>query len=915
VSAEKPSVVHRRDYRPPDYRIDSVELDFDLREDETLVRARLEIHRDPVALGDAPALVLAGQELETLSVAIDGRPLREREVLIGDESLEIAEPPERFTLETLVRIHPERNTALSGLYRSSGNFCTQCEAHGFRRITWFLDRPDVMARYAVRIEADRARYPVLLSNGNREAEEDLGGGRHAVRWRDPSPKPSYLFALVAGNLHRHAGTFTTRSRREVALEIWVEPQNADRCEHALRSLQRAMKWDEDVFGLEYELDVYMIVAVGDFNMGAMENKGLNIFNAKYVLAAPDTATDDEYEAIEAVIGHEYFHNWTGNRVTCRDWFQLTLKEGLTVFRDQQFTADQTSAAVKRIRDVVALRTNQFPEDAGPMAHPIRPESYISMDNFYTATVYEKGAEVVRLYHTLFGADGFRRGMDLYFARHDGQAVTCDDFRAALADANGADLTGFERWYAQAGTPRLEARGEWDAAAHTYSLHLRQSLPTAREASRAQRAQVARSEPKASEDHKVGERRPEDAQCDPLPIPVRLGLLAADGRDLPLRLTGERGGAPTTRVLLLEDREATFRFEDIAEPPVPSLLRQFSAPVVLAMPRTRAELAFLFARDSDPVSRWDAGQTLAQELLLGMAADAAAGRALALDAEFVAAIGRVLDDPALDGSLRALMLALPNLRVLGEAMATIDYGSLHQAREFVIAGLGRAHRAQLEAIAREQPGDRPYRPVRAAIDRRRLRNTALRYLAALGDPAWTAALEQQFERADNMTDRQAALQILVDLPGSVREAPLARFYEQWRGDPLVLDKWFTVQALSTRADTFDRVTELARHSDFTLANPNRLRALVGSFAAGNPVRFHAADGRPYAFHAEIVLELDRRNPQLAARLAASFAPWRRFAAGQQASMRAQLERIAGSKPISKDLFEIATRALDPQTGEQ
>ncbi len=881
MSAEKPKVVHRRDYRAPDYRVDSVELDFDLREDETLVRARLAMHREPVALGDVPPLVLAGHELETLSVAIDGRTLGEREVAIGEESLEIAAPPERFTLDTLVRIHPERNTALSGLYRSSGNFCTQCEAHGFRRITWFLDRPDVMARYAVRIEADRERYPVLLSNGNRIAEESAAGGRHAVRWRDPSPKPSYLFALVAGNLHCHAGTYTTRSGRTVRLEIWVEPQNADRCEHALRSLERAMRWDEEVFGLEYELDVYMIVAVGDFNMGAMENKGLNIFNAKYVLAAPETATDDEYEAIEAVIGHEYFHNWTGNRVTCRDWFQLTLKEGLTVFRDQQFTADQTSAPVKRIRDVVALRTNQFPEDAGPMSHPIRPESYISMDNFYTSTVYEKGAEVVRLYHTLFGADGFRRGMDLYFERHDGQAVTCDDFRAALADANGADLARFERWYAQAGTPRLEAHGEWDAASRSYSLRLCQSLPTA----------------------------PEGSPRDPMPIPVRIGLLGEDGRDLPLRIAGEAGAGTTTRVLLLEDREATFRFEGIAARPVPSLLRGFSAPVVLSMQRTRADLAFLFAHDSDPVSRWDAGQSLAQELLLELAADAAAGRPLVLDAEFAVAIGRVLDDPALDGSLRALMLGLPNLRVLGEAMKRIDYASLHAAREFTLAELARAHRARFEEIARERADDHPYRNDRAAIDRRRIRNAALRYLSMLGDPGVTARIEQQFERADNMTDRQAALQILVDLPGSTREAPLAHFYEQWRGDPLVLDKWFTVQALSTRADTFDRVAGLARHPDFTLANPNRLRALVASFASGNPVRFHAADGRPYAFLGDVVLELDPRNPQVAARLAGSFAPWRRFPPAQQAAMRAQLERIAAAKPISKDLFEIATRALD------
>ncbi len=887
MSAEKPRAIYRRDYRLPDYRIDCVELDFDLREDETLVRARLAVRREPTLLGDAPPLVLAGQELETLSLAIDGRPLAAREYGEGDESLEIPAPPERFTLESLVRIHPERNTALSGLYRSSGNFCTQCEAHGFRRITWFLDRPDVMARYAVRIEADRERYPVLLSNGNRIAEEEVAGGRHAVRWRDPSPKPSYLFALVAGNLHCHAGAFTTRSGRVVRLEIWVEPQNADRCEHALRALERAMRWDEQVFGLEYELDVYMIVAVSDFNMGAMENKGLNIFNAKYVLAKPETATDDEYEAIAAVIGHEYFHNWTGNRVTCRDWFQLTLKEGLTVFRDQQFTADQTSAAVKRIRDVVALRTNQFPEDAGPMAHPIRPESYISMDNFYTATVYEKGAEVVRLYHTLFGADGFRRGMDLYFERHDGQAVTCDDFRAAIADANGADLTSFERWYAQAGTPRLEAHGQWDAAARTYSLRLSQSLPDARGGS----------------------------PRDPLPIPVRMGLLGADGRDLPLRLAGERGAAPTTRVVLLEDAEVTLRFEGITEKPVPSLLRGFSAPVQLAMPRSRGELAFLFARDSDPVSRWDAGQTLAQELVLELAADAAAGRPLALDAEFTAAIARVLDDPALDGSLRALMLALPNLRVLGEAMATIDYASLHAAREFAIAELARAHRARFEAIAAERPGDRPYRTLRAAIDRRRLRNAALRYLATLADRGWIARVEQQFERADNMTDRQAALSILVDLPGAAREAPLARFYDEWRKDPLVLDKWFTVQALSTREDTFERVAVLACHADFTLTNPNRVRALVASFASGNPVRFHAADGRAYAFLADVVLELDRRNPQLAARLASGFGPWRRFAPAQQSQMRAQLERIAASAPISKDLFEIATRALDAREGER
>ena len=883
MSAEKPRAVHRLDYRPPDYRIDAVALDFDLRDGETYVDARLEVHREPVAIGDVPPLVLDGEALETLSVAIDGRELFPSEYEVREEALEIAAPPERFVLETRVRIHPEDNTELSGLYQSSGNYCTQCEAHGFRRITWYLDRPDVMARFAVRIEAERERYPVLLSNGNRVAEEDLDGGRHAVRWEDPHPKPAYLFALVAGDLHCHAGSFATASGREVRLEIWVEPRNRDRCEHALRSLQRAMRWDEDVFGLEYDLDVYMIVAVGDFNMGAMENKGLNIFNAKYVLALPETATDDEYEAIEAVIAHEYFHNWTGNRVTCRDWVQLTLKEGLTVFRDQQFTADTTSAAVKRIRDVATLRTSQFPEDAGPMAHPIRPESYISMDNFYTATVYEKGAEVVRLYHTLLGPEGFRRGMDRYFERHDGQAVTCDDFRAAMADANGADLARFERWYSQAGTPVLSARGVHDPERRRYELHLAQSLPD------------------------VGAEAPREA----LPIPVRMGLLGPDGAALPLRLEGEDAPAGETRVLLLEEPEASFVFEDVPTPPVASLLRGFSAPVRLEMQRAPGELDFLLAHDPDPFSRWDAGQALAQELLLALAGDARAGRELRVPRAFTDAYGAVLDDASLDGSLRALMLALPGVRVVAQAMTPIDYAALHAARECVLRGLARAHRARFETLA--DVGDGAYRPDKASIDGRRQRNAALRYLARLGDAAWTHRVVRQFEDADNMTDRQAALEILAGLPDAddadgVRESALNRFHEQWRDDPLVLDKWFTVQALSSREDTFERVVALAAHPDFTLANPNRARSLIGAFAMGNPVRFHDAGGGPYTFLADVVLELDRKNPQLAARMVGVLNPWRRFDDRHQSLMREQLERVAAATPLSKDVFEIVTRAL-------
>ncbi|MEM7411518.1 MAG: aminopeptidase N [Myxococcota bacterium] len=881
MSGEKPQTVYRLDYRPPDYRIEHVALDFDLHEDEAVVSAKLQVVRAPVELGDVPPLVLHGEELETLSVAIDGRALAASEFSERDDRLEIQAPPERFELETRVRIHPEKNTALSGLYRSAGMFCTQCEAHGFRRITWFLDRPDVMATYAVRIAADRERYPVLLSNGNRGAVETLDDGRHAVHWEDPFPKPSYLFALVAGNLRCHEGSFTTRSDRAVRLEIWVEPQNIDRCEHAMRSLQKAMRWDEETFGLEYDLDLYMIVAVNDFNMGAMENKGLNVFNAKYVLAKPETATDDEYEAIEAVIGHEYFHNWTGNRVTCRDWFQLTLKEGLTVFRDQQFTADSTSAAVKRIRDVVTLRTHQFAEDTGPMAHPIRPESYISMDNFYTATVYEKGAEVVRLYHTLFADDGFRRGMDLYFERHDGDAVTCDDFRAAMADANGMDLARFERWYAQPGTPRLLANGDFDATAGEYRLTLRQQAPAL--------------------DAESG--------AEPLPIPVRMGLLDADGRDLPLRLAGAAdASAPTTRVLTLEDESETFTFTGLSAEPVPSLLRGFSAPVKLAMERSRDALAFLLAHDSDAFARWDAAQTLAEGILLEMASAEGAGRALEVPDDYVAAMGAVLSVPELDGSLRSLMLALPNVRTLGQSMQPVDYAALHVVRERVIAAIARAHATALAACVDAAPIDVPYQIEPADIDARRLRNTALRYLAATGELRWVERAQAQFQQANNMTDGQAALQILVDCPGDARDAALEAFHTRWQSDPLVLDKWFSVQAMSTRDDTFDRVVALSEHPDFTLANPNRARSLVGAFVTANPVRFHAADGRPYVFLADVVLDLDGRNPQLAARLVSAFNDWRRFPVGPQDGMRAQLERIARHAGLSKDVFEIASRAL-------
>ncbi len=877
-----PKRIYREDYRVPDYWVDAVELHFDLGEEETRVRSKLQIRRNGEVADAAVPLVLHGEDLELREVRLDGRELASQEYALREDSLAIHRVPQRFELETLVAIRPQENTELSGLYKSAGNFCTQCEAEGFRRITWYLDRPDVMAPFTTTIEAERARYPVLLSNGNRVAEGDLPGGRHQVRYEDPFRKPCYLFALVAGDLRCHAGEFTTRSGRRVRLEIWVEPQNLDRCEHALRSLQKAMRWDEEVFGREYDLDVYMIVAVGDFNMGAMENKGLNIFNSKYVLARPDTATDDDYEAIEGVIAHEYFHNWTGNRVTCRDWFQLTLKEGLTVFRDQLFTADATSPALKRISDVRTLRLAQFPEDAGPMAHPIRPESYIEMNNFYTPTVYEKGAEVVRMLHTLLGAEGFRRGMDLYFERHDGEAVTCDDFRAAMADANGVDLAQFERWYRQPGTPVVEALGRHDAARGSFELTLRQRRP----------------------------ETPVEFDFEPLHIPVAVGLLAPDGRELPLRLEGEAadGPAPTTRVLELRHAEQSFRFLGVAEPPIPSLLRGFSAPVRLAMQRPRAELAFLMGRDGDAVNRWEAGQTLARELLLELVAARAAGLPLALDPLFVEAFRRVLLDPGLDGSLRALALALPAERELAQAMPVVDVEGLHAAREFAISDLGRQLRGDFERVYQASLPQGPTRIDRDSIARRRLKNATLRYLTCAGDPESLARLTRQFEGADNMTDTQAALVLLAEHAGPAREAALAAFYARFEGDPLVVDKWFSVQAQSGAPDTVERVRSLCRHPAFTLRNPNRVRSLVGAFATANAFHFHAADGAGYVLVADKVLELDPLNPQVAARLAASLSSWRRYDPGRQALMKQQLERLAGAERLSKDVYEIVERSL-------
>jgi aminopeptidase N len=862
--------IYRKDYSPSEFLVDTIDLVFELDPAESVVKAKMQLRRNPAVPAGNGQLLLHGDGLELRALSLDGATLDGSRFEADSQSLRIQDVPDRFELTTEVAIHPAENTKLMGLYTSSGTFCTQCEAEGFRRITYYLDRPDVMARFTTRIEAERASYPVLLSNGNRVAGGELSDGRHWVQWEDPFPKPSYLFALVAGDLVSHAGTFTTASGREVALEIWVEPANADKCEHALASLQAAMSWDEKRYGLEYDLDIYMIVAVDDFNMGAMENKGLNVFNSKFVLAKPSTATDDDYEGIEGVIAHEYFHNWTGNRVTCRDWFQLTLKEGLTVFRDQEFSADMTSPAVQRIKDVTRLRTAQFAEDAGPLAHPIRPESYIEMNNFYTATVYEKGAEVVRLYQTLLGREGFRKGLRRYLETHDGRAVTCDDFRQAMSEANDLDLSQLERWYSQAGTPVVHARGVWDESAGSYNLTLSQSQRVF----------------------------PDEAKPRPLPIPIRVGLVGTEGNDI----------AGTVRTLELVESEQVFGFENVTERPIPSIARGFSAPIKLEMERSREDLAFLMANDSDPFNRWEAGQTFAKDVLLGLVRRVLEGQALEMDPALVHAFRRILSDTSLDGSIKALTLSLPSEELLSQELSQVDPDAVHRAREFVVRELGVALREDwMSTYAQQSRGTDAID--KAQVDRRRLKNRALRYLVALEEPETIDLAVEQFRTATGMTDYEAAFSTLVDLDSSETDRAITEFYERWRAEPLVLDKWFRMQAMSSSRRTFDRVRALFKHPDFNLANPNRARSLLFAFAAGNPVAFHRADGEAYRFVADRVVELDAINPQVASRIVSSFNQWRRFEPGRAALMKAELERIARQPGISKDVLEIVERAVE------
>ena len=869
TATQSTQVVRRCDYAPPTFWIKNVELEFDLDPKATTVRAKIAFQRNQ----DQPSsdLELVGENMRLKSVSIDGVELANDKYEVDEHCLRLSELPDECLVETQVQISPLTNKALSGLYQTSGNYCTQCEAVGFRRITYFLDRPDVMATYQVTIRGDKSECPVMLSNGNRIASRDLDDGRHEVVWEDPFPKPSYLFALVAGDLKCHSGTFTTVSGRTVDLEIWVEPQNIDKCEHALVSLQKSMKWDEEVFGLEYDLDIYMIVAVNDFNMGAMENKGLNVFNSKYVLALPETATDEDYMLIEAVIAHEYFHNWTGNRVTCRDWFQLTLKEGLTVFRDQQFTADQTSAAVKRIDDVAGLRARQFLEDSGPMAHPIRPESYISMDNFYTATVYRKGAEIIRMYHTLLGAEGFRRGMDLYFQRHDNQAVTCDDFRAAMGDANDLNFDLFDRWYSQAGTPELFVDESWNDG--TYTLSFRQMYP------------------------ELSGDIPGTKNRLPVPIPIRLGLLDCEsGQEL----------SEYNSVLLLEEETAKHTFTDLESKPIASVLRDFSSPVRLRMDRDDAELAFLMANDTDAFNRWDAGQQLATKLMLDAASELGSGLAPEVSDEYSQAFGKLLADD-LDGSFKALAITMPGESVVAQEMEVIDPESIHQVRQAFRSQLASVWSDQLTTIYNNLAASGPYKNDQQSINDRRLKNVVLAYLSSDDNSNASELLLRQFDQADNMTDKQAALSLLCDSEIPERGEAIAKFYDQYKDDPLVIDKWFAVQALSKQSDTVAKVTALMSHEAFNIENPNRVRSLIAAFTQ-NQVRFHSADGVGYELLADFVLKIESANPQLSARLVSAFNTYRRFDTGRQSIIESQLNRIAARSGLCKDVREIVERAL-------
>ncbi|MFO1017126.1 MAG: aminopeptidase N [Hyphomonadaceae bacterium] len=860
------ATVRLSEYAPPAYLIDEIALVFMLEPEATIVAASSHVRRS----GAAPApLELSGERLDLQSISIDGEPLSMDKYRLEPGKLIILDPPAAFRLDIVTRINPAGNTHLEGLYMSGGRFCTQCEAEGFRAITYFLDRPDVLARYAVRIEADWNAYPTLLSNGNLTESGEMEGNRHYAVWVDPHPKPSYLFALCAGKYESIHDAFTTRSGRKVELGIYVDPGDSKRALYAMDALKRSMKWDEDVFQREYDLDVFNIVAVRDFNFGAMENKGLNIFNSSLILADAETATDADFEAIEAVVGHEYFHNWTGNRITCRDWFQLCLKEGLTVYREQEFSADQRSRPVQRIKDVKRLRGRQFGEDAGPLAHPVRPSSYQKIDNFYTATVYEKGGEVVRMLKRIVGAEAFDRGMQLYFERRDGTASTVEDFIACFEEASGQSLAGFMRWYEQAGTPALKVRGAYDASKRSYELRVSQRIPAT----------------------------PGQSNKEPAPIPLEIGFIAPDGAIIASKIEGDTISRLSHRVVL-DRAEHVFRFADVTEEPIPSVLRSFSAPVVLDDALSVDQRLAQMAHDPDPFTRWEAGQTIARAIMLGEAKGAAPA--------LTQALGRELDRAQEDPAFAALALRLPDLNELILASSSPDPEALFAAREDLRRTVASALRERLEPIAKAQ-SEAPFSAGADAAGRRSLKSAALDLLASLG-PTQSETFTAAYENARSMTECIAALEALGASGSTAFDGALTRFYEKWESNPLVIDKWFAVQAASPRDDALARAEALRAHAGFNLKNPNRVRSLAAAFAMRNPRAFHAADGGGYRFLASLAEQIDPLNPALAARLLTPFESWRRFDSVRQGHAKAALEQLAALTTLSKNTREMVERTL-------
>jgi aminopeptidase N len=873
----QPENIYLKNYQPPYFVIEQTHLRFDLFEDYAQVDSRLVVRRNRQQHENFEGpLVLVGQQLELLAIAIDGSQLTDKEYLLEDDSLTIHNVSDSFELAISTRTEPQNNTELEGLYKSGGMFCTQCEAEGFRRITFYLDRPDVMSIFTTEVVAEKSKYPILLSNGNALAHRELEDGRHSVSWHDPHRKPCYLFALVAGDLMVKEDSFTTMNGRNVDLKIFVEPQNIDKTDYAMDALKRSMTWDEEKYGREYDLDIFMIVAVDDFNMGAMENKGLNIFNSSCVLANPQTATDVSYQRIEAIVAHEYFHNWSGNRVTCRDWFQLSLKEGFTVYRDSQFTADMNSAAVKRIEDASIMRTVQFAEDAGPMAHPVQPDSYMEISNFYTVTIYEKGSEIVGMIHKLLGDNGFRKGSDLYFDRHDGQAVTINEFVSAMEDANNFSLTQFKRWYKAAGTPVVEVESYYDTVAKTYSLTFKQSCE------------------------------------EPFLIPIELGLIGRNGQELDVTLAPgliNKRGAYEKGIFKLTEKEQVLVFADVKEEPVPSLLRDFSAPIKLNYDFSRDELLFLMQHDRDGFNRWDAGQNLALDVIYQVMQQLAEGNKPEVDVRLITAYRNVLKRNDIDDAMLAKMLLLPSVSYIAETQTVIDIQAIHKARSHVLSVLAGALAKDLAALYQKLNVQKDYLPEPKQMAQRGLKNAALSYLLKTDNKEYCDLAITQFENSDNMTDSMAALASVVNSKHkSQAEVALASFYQKWQAEPLVVNQWLAVQAGSAEYGTIDNINKLLEHESFDIKNPNKVRSVIGAFAGQSLINFHAPDGAGYQLLADKIILLNRLNPQIASRLVSPLSKWSRYIDSQAQQMKRQLQRIMAEEDLSKDVYEVVSKSL-------